>query len=130
MECLLRKETMFELQLITWLVIKHTMADYFFQYGWMIKDKAIYGAKGGVAHASLHGVLTGLVLVMFDVPLFFSIVLGTLDAVIHYHIDYIKSNVWKDKGYTSQDQMFWVTHGLDQLAHFLTYVGIILCLTL
>ena len=119
-----------ELALMVGLMTKHVIADYFLQYGWMIKDKGTYGAKGGLAHAGVHGVQTFAVLALFNTPLFFSLVLGALDAVIHYHIDYIKSNVWKSRGYTSQDQMFWVTHGVDQFAHFLTYVGIILCLTL
>ena len=119
-----------ELFMIVGLMTKHVIADYFMQYSWMIKDKGTYGAFGGVAHASWHGILTGLVLVLFDQPLFFSIALGVLDSIIHYHVDYIKSNVWKSKGYTPVDQMYWVTHGVDQFAHFLTYVGIILCLTL
>jgi hypothetical protein len=119
-----------ELMLMVGLMTKHVIADYFLQYGWMIKDKGTYGAKGGLAHAGLHGILTLLVLASLGMPLFFSLVLGALDAVLHYHIDYVKSNVWKSRGYTSQDQMFWVTHGVDQFAHFLTYVGIILCLTL
>lgn len=112
------------LELMTLFIVKHTVADYFMQYSWMIKDKGTYGAKGGVAHATWHGILTNIVLLFFTDPLtaaFF----GTLDAVIHYHIDYAKSNIWKSKGYTSIDQMFWVTHGVDQLLHLLTYIGII-----
>lgn len=117
---------MFELQLITLLMIKHVVADYFMQYSWMIKDKATYGAFGGTAHASWHGILTGLVLVLCGIPLIFSIALGILDSIIHYHVDYVKSNIWKAKKLGPADQLYWVTHGIDQLAHFLTYVGIIL----
>ena len=39
--------------------------------------------------------------------------------------DWVKSNIWREKKYTSQDQMYWITHGIDQGLHFLTYVLII-----
>ena len=35
-----------ELALITGLILKHTIADYFMQYSWMIRDKGTYGAWG------------------------------------------------------------------------------------
>jgi len=114
------------LVLISMLMIKHTLADYFFQYSWMIKDKGTYGAPGGLAHSGLHGILTLIVLVLFGIPFVFSLMLGILDSVIHYHIDYLKSNIWKNKKLTPADQQFWVAHGTDQFAHFLTYVGIVI----
>lgn len=118
-----------ELMIITLLMIKHIIADYFMQYSWMIKDKGTYGAWGGIAHSGWHGVLTFFVLVICGVPTLFSIMLGILDAVIHYHVDYVKSNFWKHKKLGPADQMYWVTHGVDQLAHFLTYVLIVIIIT-
>ena len=109
-------------------MIKHVIADYFTQYSWRIKDKGTYGAWGGIAHSWWHGILTILVLVACGVPTVFSFALGALDAVVHYHIDYVKSNFWKSKKLGPMDQMYWVTHGVDQLAHFLTYVIIVIIL--
>lgn len=110
-------------------MLKHTIADYFMQYRWMMKDKGTYGALGGVAHSSWHGILTGLVLVYFNpmggVPILWCVLLGVLDSIIHYHIDYVKSNVWRIKKYGPEDQMFWVTHGVDQFLHFATYILIV-----
>ena len=114
------------LTLIVGLMTKHVIADYFMQYGWMIKDKGTYGAWGGIAHAKWHGALTFIVLQLFGIGWPLSLALGIADAIIHYHVDYVKSNVWKSKGYGPQDQMYWVTHGIDQLAHFMTYIGIII----
>ena len=37
------------LAMITLLLIKHIVADYFMQYSWMIRDKGTYGAWGGIA---------------------------------------------------------------------------------
>ena len=113
------------LVLITLLMTKHLIADYFMQYSWMIKDKATYGAKGGLAHAGYHGTLTFVVLELCSMGWPISLALGIADAVLHYHIDYVKSNVWKRKQLGPQDQMYWVTHGVDQFAHFLTYIGIV-----
>jgi hypothetical protein len=114
-----------ELILLLGLMIKHTIADYFMQYSWMLKDKAIYGGPGGVAHASYHGTLTFVVLELCGIGWPISLALGIADAVIHYHIDYVKSNVWKDYNFGPQDQLYWVTHGVDQFAHFLTYLVIV-----
>ena len=114
-----------ELALITLLLIKHIIADYFMQYGWMIKDKGNYGAWGGIAHSGWHGILTAVVLSIFIIPLLLIIILPIFDGVIHYHVDYVKSNIWKTKGYTPENQMYWITHGVDQLLHLLTYVGIV-----
>lgn len=114
------------LELMTLFMVKHTVADYFMQYSWMIKDKGTYGAKGGLAHAGYHGFLTFLVLLTVPCATWSAIIgFAVADSIIHYHIDYAKSNIWKSKGYTSMDQMFWVTHGVDQLLHLLTYIGII-----
>lgn len=112
------------LALITLLIIKHTIADYFMQYSWMIKDKGTYGAWGGIAHSGYHGLLTFVVLLLFVNP-DIAFLFGVLDSIIHYHVDYVKSNFWKSKKLTAMDQQYWIAHGVDQLAHFLTYIGII-----
>ena len=86
-----------ELALITLLIIKHVIADYFMQYSWMIKDKGTYGAWGGIAHSGWHAILTFLVLSLFNLPTLWIILMAILDGVVHYHVDYAKSNVWKTK---------------------------------
>ena len=129
-----------ELIAFTLFILKHTIADYFTQYSWMLKDKATYGAFGGLAHAGWHGILTtavvwhltGLhwfILIVWNITTFSLIpviLFGLLDSIIHYHVDYVKSNVWKSKNYTPDNQMYWVTHGTDQMLHLFTYVFIIL----
>tara|TARA_B100002019_G_scaffold291296_1_gene311065 strand:- start:881 stop:1240 length:360 start_codon:yes stop_codon:yes gene_type:complete len=113
------------LALITLLSIKHTIADYFMQYSWMIRDKGTYGAWGGIAHSGWHAILTLAVLSIFELPLLLILILPVLDGVVHYHVDYVKSNFWKGKNLGPQDQLYWVAHGVDQLLHFLTYVAIV-----
>ena len=50
------------LELLLLLMLKHTVADYFMQYGWMLRDKARYLGFGGIAHSGWHGILTASVL--------------------------------------------------------------------
>ena len=103
------------------LSIKHVIADYFLQQSWMIKDKGTYGAQGGIAHASIHTIGSFIVLFPFFNPVLI-FVLSVLDGVAHYHIDYVKSNYWKNNNLTKTDTEFWMVHGVDQFAHYLTYV--------
>ena len=77
------------------LSFKHVIADYFLQKSWMIKDKSVYGAQGGIAHATTHTLGTLFVLFPFYNPLLI-LFLSILDGVAHYHIDYLKSN-YNDK---------------------------------
>tara|TARA_Y100001972_G_C7645957_1_gene324635 strand:- start:413 stop:775 length:363 start_codon:yes stop_codon:yes gene_type:complete len=115
-----------ELAFFTAFIVKHIIADYFMQYSWMIKDKATYGAFGGLAHAGWHGILTLIVLIIFaNVSISFILMLAFLDSLLHYHIDFVKSNVWKRKKLGPSDQLYWVTHGVDQLLHMLTYILIL-----
>lgn len=114
-----------ELAIFSAFIIKHTIADYFLQYSWMIKDKGTYGAWGGIAHAKVHGLFTFWLLFSFSIPVVYAIMLALLDTFIHYHVDFVKSNVWKSKKLGPTDQLYWITHGVDQMLHLLTYVLII-----
>lgn len=117
-------ETM--LALITLLLIKHAVADFFLQRSFMFRDKHIYAGIGGITHAVSHGLLTTLAVVICLPNLWLSaIMLGILDMILHYHIDYIKSS-WNVKTKASpSENRYWYAFGLDQMAHFLTYVLIV-----
>lgn len=109
--------------LMTLLVIKHFVADFVLQTNQMVLEKGHYGAQGGVNHASIHAFLTLLVL-FFTVPVSSIIlVLALVDGIIHYHIDWAKMNI--SQGLTPKDSKFWLWLGVDQMLHYLTYIGII-----
>ena len=116
------------LLLITLLLIKHAVADFFLQRSFMFKDKHIYAGRGGLVHAASHGLLTAIaVAICVPLPLQLPLALaaGIADMLIHYHIDYIKSN-WNVRTQSSPNETrYWYAFGLDQLAHFLTYVLIV-----
>jgi hypothetical protein len=113
------------LLLLSLLLIKHAVADFFLQRAFMFKDKHVYGGSGGITHAGIHGALTGLVLFVTISNLYLVLCLALADAVLHYHIDYLKSS-WNVKtGASPSENRYWYAFGLDQLAHHMTYIGII-----
>lgn len=105
--------------------IKHMLADFVWQTGWMVHNKGTYGHAGGIAHAGLHGLLTFPVLIW--TPMIAAVALGiaVVESILHYHIDWTKDRLLKQTGWTPQDKGFWTLTGLDQFAHQLTYVAIL-----
>jgi len=108
--------------------IKHFICDFLMQYPYMLQEKGIYGATGGVHHAMVHASFTFLILIFFCHDANLMIALSFADFVLHYHIDYFKQKL--NKRLTPADRKFWIWLGLDQALHYLTYVGIISYVTL
>jgi hypothetical protein len=102
--------------------VKHFLADFLWQFPYMVADKGQYGAPGGMTHALLHGLLTFFVLIGFCRPED-AVTLALMDAFVHYHIDWSKTNL--NQGLTAQDHRYWIWFGLDQTLHYLTYIAII-----
>jgi len=108
--------------------IKHFLADFPLQFQYMVQEKGIYGARGGIHHAALHASFTFLILIFFTDNPTYIILLPLLDGVLHYHIDWSKHQLVKN--YTVNDHEFWLYFGLDQTLHYLTYILIIATITL
>ena len=113
-----------EWSLLSVLLIKHLIADYYLQVRFMFRDKHIYGSWGGVSHAGIHGILTVLCLLPF-VDVFTAWIYGLLDFALHYHIDYVKGNYSKRYPSLPTEQKYWIVLGIDQMAHVLTYILIV-----
>lgn len=108
------------------LSVKHTIADYFLQTPYQFQNKGIYGHPGGLIHSAVHVSLTlpvFLILPPATIGLALAIIAG--EYVIHYHVDWGKEQLIERYGLTQSDPQFWNLFGVDQLAHFLTYVAII-----
>jgi hypothetical protein len=104
------------------LFTKHFVVDFPLQKPYQYLNKGTYGHPGGILHASLHGLGTIAALWMFT-NLQMVLLLGFMDAIIHYHIDWAKMKMNKVFGWgaTTHEQFWWLL-GLDQYLHAMTYI--------
>lgn len=109
----------------TYFVLKHTVADFFLQTPYQYLNKGIYGHPGGLLHALIH--MAGTVPVFLILPAALSKMLLILvgEYVVHYHVDWLKERGVRHNTYTPQTAGYWRLMGLDQMAHYLTYVAIL-----
>lgn len=111
--------------LLALLFIKHWYIDFVDQSDEEVKGKGIYGNAHGLMHSIKHGVATFLVFWAFLASWPFAIIIGFLDFITHYHIDWAKMNINKRWHYTIEQKPFWIWLGADQLAHSLTYLFLV-----
>jgi hypothetical protein len=113
------------LLLLVGLEIKHYVADYLLQTGWMIGGKGNLAAPGGYVHAGIHVAGSAIVLLLAHVPLLAVGELVVAEFVIHYALDFAKVYYGHGIDPDQDASRFWGLHGLDQLFHQLTYAGMI-----
>ena len=109
--------------LLALFVVKHFVCDFWLQFEYMLGEKGIYGAEGGRHHALMHTAGTFLILSGTIPSIELAVLLAFLDGIVHYHIDWAKTNLTLHL--TPADQEFWYWLGIDQALHYLTYVAII-----
>jgi len=113
------------LLLFVGLELKHFIADYFLQPGWMLSGKGDFRQIGGYAHAGAHAVLTGVVLLIAQVPPGWIAAIMAAEFVVHYLLDYAKIAYSRGVHVDTQPRQFWSLHGLDQIFHQITYAAIL-----
>lgn len=105
------------------LQIKHLYVDFYNQSYNEILAKKIYGDFLGIWHSLKHGLGTiicaMLVLELEYYNIIFAFILGIIDFVLHYHIDWYKSNYGESD---SNKKEFWTWLGFDQMLHQITYI--------
>lgn len=99
------------------LITKHLIFDFFLQFPRHYLNKGTYGKWGGIEHAGLQAIGTWLIL---------SPVAALIDFIIHYHVDWAKMKLGAIYGWKPDNAKFWWALGLDQYAHYVTYIGLIL----
>ena len=104
--------------------LKHFVADFLLQNSFMISNKGVYGHPGGLLHALVHSLLTGLVLLLFSVPVAVLLSIMAAEFIVHYHIDWTKEFLNKKLALSPDKPRFWYLMGFDQLLHQLTYIAI------
>ena len=111
--------------LLVGLELKHYVADYFLQPGWMLAGKGNLRMPGGYAHAGIHAGFTGLVLLALSTPLALAAAIVAAEFVLHYALDFAKIHYSRRVHMNTQPRLFWILHGVDQITHQLTYAAII-----
>lgn len=115
----------FALHLIAALLIKHFIADFLLQTRYILDNKHIYGHFGGILHVLIHGLLSLGILITAPVSWLLAIALAVGEAVVHYHIDWVKERINRAFNWSATDSLYWMSFGFDQLLHHLTYVAMI-----
>jgi hypothetical protein len=104
------------------LQIKHWCIDFVYQTDEELEYKGDYMEWLGITHSLKHGIGTFVCLwIVTGWPnVEFAFFIGTLDFILHYHIDWIKKNYGNGEIHTKE---FWNHLGLDQMAHQLCYIA-------
>ena len=111
---------------LAYLLIKHTVADFFLQTAFQWQNKGDYGHPGGLVHVLIHAALTLPVFAILRPPTLLAAALILLgEALVHYHIDWLKDRVVKRRHWTAANDSYWRALGFDQLLHGLTYIAIV-----
>lgn len=108
--------------LLVGLQLKHFVADFLLQPGWILAGKGDFRLPGGYAHAGLHAALTAAVMALASVPPSILAIVFVAEFVVHYALDYAKVHYSHNVDMSSQAKKYWGLFGADQLAHQLTYV--------
>ena len=111
--------------LLIGLEIKHFIADYLLQPGWILAGKGDFRKPGGYAHAGIHAAFSAVVLLVCVTPLWLVAEIVVAEFVVHYALDYAKIYYSRGVHADTAPRKFWGLHGIDQLAHQLTYAAMI-----
>lgn len=109
------------------LQIKHWYIDFVNQDEEEVAHKGKYMDWRGIKHSLKQGLGTAAVLLICTVEPGWAFIMAAIDFLLHYHIDWAKMNYGNRDIKTPQ---FWAHLGLDQMAHQLTYIGIVAILVL
>ena len=106
---------------LLFLFWKHAFADLPLQRQLGIVDKSKYFADGHW-HYLHHGILTWIVAIPFF-GITTSLLIGLVDYVLHWHIDFAKHKIKDNKWYPMElySTPWWWLTAIDQGLHFTTY---------
>ena len=105
------------------LFTKHLIVDFFLQTNWQASNKGTFGHPGGLVHSGLHGFATAGLFLALGASTWW--LMGLVDAVSHYLIDWSKVNLTKKLGLTFKNPGYWWLLGIDQYLHTIMYFVIL-----
>ena len=115
------------LAILALLQIKHWYVDFVNQSMDEVNNKGTYWHWTGMKHSVKQGIGTFVCVwaIVGYAYIPFAIIVGLIDFVLHYNIDWAKMNINRRYGYTIEMPQFWLWLGADQLAHALTYLWLV-----
>ncbi|MFD0981941.1 DUF3307 domain-containing protein [Tropicimonas aquimaris] len=114
------------LWLLAALQVKHLVADFFLQPGYMHANKGRYLHPGGLMHAGLHGLGSLGVFLAFGVAPTAAVAMAAAEFLFHYHVDWAKARLTDHWRLTPERAPFWALFGVDQALHQWTYIVLVL----
>jgi hypothetical protein len=107
---------------LTLFIVKHLVADFLLQPGWMSQGKSrSHGwVMPAAAHALVHATATGVIFGLLA-PAY--IWLAGVDFFVHFAIDRSKVLVNRTFAWNISKPGFWLSFGFDQTLHELTNVA-------
>ncbi len=110
---------------IAYLQAKHFVCDFALQSPFQVRTKGIYGHPGGFLHAGIHIIGTAPVFFLIRPSLLVGLAVLAAEFVVHYHIDWSKEQILRQRGWSTAKGGYWILLGVDQLLHGWTYVAIV-----
>jgi len=118
-----------DIGLILWALlafqVKHFICDFMLQTQRQVQNKGIYGHLAGVSHAAFHAVTSLPALFILTANPGVIGVIVVAEFLVHYHCDWLKSNIDRTFKLGMERNVYWMVFGLDQLIHQLTYLAIV-----
>jgi hypothetical protein len=121
------------------LLVKHFLCDFALQGRFpRTNDKHKLTSRKGHLHALDHAIGTALVFciitiwcatssINFQWYIFFApIILGVLDYIAHFKIDWLKNNFVHANEWSQNSREFWILTSIDQILHALTYLVLVI----
>ena len=105
--------------------VKHFVADYLLQPGWILRGKGDMRLAGGYVHAGLHALGSLPAFLVGGIGVQEVAALAAAEFAIHYAIDFTKAGLSRRSHAGPDSRAYWALHGADQLVHQLTYVGLV-----
>ena len=104
------------------LQIKHFICDYPLQTLYQLRNKGTYFHPGGIIHSGVHATMTMAAFLIAPPGWALGIGIVVGEFLLHYHIDWSKEQLIRQKGWVAAGREFWWAIGADQLLHHLTYI--------
>ena len=110
--------------LLVMLQIKHLVADYGLQFGFMLRGREDFLHAGRLAHVAIHAIGSGLALIVVGTQAGLLLIVVLAESAAHYLIDWSKAAWVAKRALTPRDRGFWWATGADQCLHQLTYLAV------